>query len=216
MGKFRVLSAVGALAVLLAVGACAPDAVGPLKMDEAQLETWEIHLVEGRIEKNEAFMDPALSPLPAADIPDFEGLNYYFPDPALVFRAPLAAASSADTVMLRKRRGEEVSYLVKGSVSLEIAGEVVELMVYGPVSTENGDYLWLPFYDLTNQGETYPGGRYLDLQPTADGIVDVDFNAAYNPLCDYDPDTYNCTLPPETNRIPLAIEVGEKLFRPHS
>jgi len=185
-------------------------------MDEAQLETWEIHLVEGRIEKNEAFMDPAISPLPAADIPGFEGLNYYFPDPALVFRAPLVAVSSADTVMLRKRRGEEVSYLVKGSVSLEIAGEAVELMVYCPVSTENGDYLWLPFYDLTNQGETYPGGRYLDLEPAADGIVDVDFNAAYNPLCDYDADTYNCTLPPETNRIPLAIEVGEKLFRPHS
>ena len=89
------------------------------------------------------------------------------------------------------------------------------LSVLGPADPKDGDYLWLPFYAATSGEETYGGGRYLDLELAADGTVEVDFNFAYNPLCDYNPEKYNCTLPPAENRLPFAVRAGEKLFRAH-
>ena len=43
--------------------------------------------------------------------------------------------------------------------------------------------------------ETYPGGRYLELDRTATGIYDIDFNRAFHPFCFYNP-TYDCPYPP--------------------
>ncbi len=198
------------LAPLVWTGCSREQAPGPLVMDEAQQEHWEIDLVEMRIEKNEAFMDSTQSPLPAGVQPGFEGLNYYFPVPSLRFRLPLVADAGADTVLLVKRKGEQVPYLRRGRVTFR-AGDIDHtLSVFGPADTGQGDFLWLPFYDETSGGDTYGGGRYLDLEVAADGTVEVDFNYAYNPLCDYNPEKYNCTLPPDENRLSLAIEAGEK------
>ena len=47
----------------------------------------------------------------------------------------------------------------------------------------------MPFGDLTNGTETYQGGRYLDLDRTASGVYDLDFNRAYHPFCVFNPST---------------------------
>ena len=199
---------------LIAVG-CGRDLPGPVVMDAAEREAWEIRVVEHFIEKNEAFQDSTQSPLRPEDIAGFEGLNYWFPDEAYRFVVPFHAESAPDTVSLQKRRGQAVPYLRRGYVEMVVDGVDCRLWVYGPADPQHGDYLWLPFYDATTGEQTYAGGRYLDLVVAADGTVDVDFNLAYNPLCDYDPDAFNCTLPPEENRLPVPIPAGEKLFRPH-
>jgi uncharacterized protein (DUF1684 family) len=124
-----------------------------------------------------------------------------------------AEAANPDTIMLTKRAGQQVAYLRKGEVSFKHDGKVFSLAVFGPATTSDGDYLWLPFYDATNEAETYPGGRYLDLELATDGRVDLDFNYAYNPLCDYNPEKYNCTLPPPENRLPFPVRAGEKRYR---
>ena len=93
-------------------------------------------------------------------------------------------------------------------------GKAHSLDVFGPADTSGGDYLWLPFFDATSGKETYAGGRYLDITVDAEGMVDLDFNYAYNPLCDYNPDRYNCTLPPTDNTLPFAVEAGEKTLNP--
>ncbi len=187
------------------------DAPGAFVMDDAALETWEIALVETRIEKNEEFMTSAETPLPASLREGFEGLDYYFPVRELRFKVPFEAAKSAETVSLTKRKGESVPYLRKGTVHFKHEGKVHALAVFGPAQGDDGS-LWLPFYDQTNGKATYPGGRYLDLELAPDGTVEVDFNRAYNPLCAYNPDGFNCTLPPEENRLPFAVEAGEKLL----
>ena len=64
--------------------------------------------------------------------------------------------------------------------------------------------------DLTNGTETYPGGRYLDLDRTATGIYDLDFNRAYHPFCYYN-SSYDCPVPPAENRLKMPIRAGEKL-----
>jgi uncharacterized protein len=187
------------------------DAPGAVVMDAQALETWEIALVETRIEKNEEFTTSPQSPLPASLREGFEGLDYYFPVQEMRFRVPFEAAAGAEKVTLTKRKGESVPYLRKGAVRFKHDGKVHTLAVFGPAQGDDGS-LWLPFYDQTNGKSTYPGGRYLDLQLAADGTVEVDFNRAYNPLCAYNPEGFNCTLPPEENRLPFSVEAGEKLL----
>ncbi|MFO7609468.1 MAG: DUF1684 domain-containing protein [Candidatus Krumholzibacteriia bacterium] len=186
-----------------------PEAPGPLAMAPAEHERWEIALVEMRIEKNEAFAQPATTPLAVDRREGFEGLNYYFPEPTLRFRVPLTPAATADTVRLAKGRGEPVPYTVAGTVTFRHEGRNHTLTVY---ASDGGESLWLPFYDETNRTETYQGGRYLDLDPAADGTVDLDFNYAYNPYCDYDAERWNCTLPPRENTLPFPVAAGEKRF----
>lgn len=207
-----------ALGAVLAAGCKEGQAPapGPLAMDGQEHERWEIALVEMRIKKNEEFAAAATSPLPAADLAGFEGLNYYFPVPALRFVTPFLAEAGGDTVRLVKRRGQEVPYIRRGSVRFRYEGRDHALAVFGPAGPADAgavDYLWLPFYDATSGGESYAGGRYLDIVVDGRGLVDLDFNYAYNPLCDYNPDQYNCTLPPAENRLPFAVQAGEKSFR---
>lgn len=187
-------------------------APGPLVMDQQQHEDWEIALVEMRITKNEEFADPQRSPLPSAVRDTFAGLNYYYPQPELRFRTPLVAVAPGDTVVLTKRKGQQVPYLRRGLVRFHHAGQDCELTVFGPADSTQGDFLWLPFYDQTTGHKTYGGGRYLDLKVDGQGMVDLDFNYAYNPLCDYNPDRFNCTLPPQGNRLPFEVDAGEQSF----
>ncbi len=201
-----------ALALLALLLACAGEpAPGPVAMDAAETEAWEIALVEWRIEKNEVFMDPVRSPLPADLQEGFEGLDYYFPEASWRYRLPLQPAAAADTLDLELRKGGAVPYVVRGIVRFRHGERDHELAVLGPAQGPQ-DQLWLPFLDATNGETTYPGGRYLDLELAADGTVEVDFNKAYSPYCAYDAERWNCTLPPARNTLPVRVEAGEKLL----
>ena len=188
------------------------QAPGAYVMDQTTYESWEIALVEMRIEKNEEFSAVETSPLMAADIPGFVGLNYYFPQAGLRFRTPFEAAAGTDTVGLTKRKGEVVQYIRRGTVTFTHAEKEHILPVFGPADLSHGNYLWLPFTDATTGQDSYAGGRYLDITLDADGMVDLDFNYAYNPLCDYNTEKYNCTLPPAESHLDFAVEAGEKSF----
>ena len=189
-------------------------APGAFAMDEAEHDRWEIALVDMRIEKNEEFAIPEESPLPADRIPDFEGLEYYFPQPELRFKTPFIAEAGTDTVSLTKRQGQVLKYIRQGKISFSHGGKVHSLAVFGPVDTSHGNYHWLPFFDTTSGKETYPGGRYLDIEIDSEGMVDLDFNFAYNPLCDYNPERFNCTLPPMENTLSFPVDAGEKTLYP--
>ncbi len=79
--------------------------------------------------------------------------------------------------------------------------------------TEPGDppdRLFVPFADQTTGSETYPAGRYMDLDRNATGIYIVDFNKAYQPYCYFNP-TYDCPYPPAENRLKIPIRAGERL-----
>ncbi|HEX6333812.1 MAG TPA: DUF1684 domain-containing protein, partial [Flavisolibacter sp.] len=81
------------------------------------------------------------------------------------------------------------------------------------LNTEYRNHLFLPFTDATTGKTTYEVGRYIDLQITdiREGWVTIDFNKAYNPYCAYT-SGYNCPIPPAENRLPVAIEAGEKSY----
>ncbi len=68
---------------------------------------------------------------------------------------------------------------------------------------------WIVFGDATNGRETYGGGRFVYAPPPVDGGTVVDFNKAYNPPCVFTPYS-TCPLPLPQNRLPFAVEAGEK------
>jgi uncharacterized protein (DUF1684 family) len=97
-----------------------------------------------------------------------------------------------------------------GSLAFTLKGEQLTLTAFSDVDDQQLRRLFVPFGDLTSGTETYQGGRYLDLDRTASGVYDLDFNRAYNPFCVFDA-RYECPLPPRENRLKLPIRAGEKL-----
>ncbi|MCB0666617.1 MAG: DUF1684 domain-containing protein [Saprospiraceae bacterium] len=78
------------------------------------------------------------------------------------------------------------------------------------LTLEEGDELFLLFYDQTSGVETYGGGRYLYAdKPVAGETTVLDFNKAYSPPCAFT-EFATCLLPPQENRYPFAITAGEK------
>lgn len=71
-------------------------------------------------------------------------------------------------------------------------------------------HVFVPFMDATTGTETYGAGRYLDLEPAADGTWTLDFNLAYHPTCVYDP-RFSCPITPAENRLAIRVEAGERL-----
>jgi uncharacterized protein (DUF1684 family) len=74
------------------------------------------------------------------------------------------------------------------------------------------EYLFFVFGDLTNEHETYGGGRfYYADPPDSNGIVVLDFNKCYNPPCVF---THyaTCAIPRPENKLDLRIEAGEKMI----
>jgi uncharacterized protein len=72
--------------------------------------------------------------------------------------------------------------------------------------------------DTTSKTATYPGGRFLrtgfpDHGLNKPGTLVIDFNQLYNPPCAYTPYA-TCPLPPDQNRLPVAIEAGEQRYTP--
>jgi len=64
--------------------------------------------------------------------------------------------------------------------------------------------------DATSGVTTYPAARGLSTSPPdADGRVTLDFNRASNLPCSFT-DFATCPVAPAENRLPVAVEAGEK------
>ena len=103
--------------------------------------------------------------------------------------------------------------MIFGTLASTSASCACEMANGGTVFLEPGvpeDSLQIFFKDRTNGRESYPIGRYLDLDALDDGGYLVDFNRAYNPACAFSPH-YNCPVPPPENRLVVAIRAGEML-----
>ena len=97
-----------------------------------------------------------------------------------------------------------------GTLEFTLKGQPLTLTAFVDASDNDLRRLFVPFGDLTNGAETYPGGRYLDLDRTATGVYDLDFNRAYHPFCLFNADV---RLPVRRARTAwrLPIRAGEQL-----
>jgi uncharacterized protein (DUF1684 family) len=104
-------------------------------------------------------------------------------------------------------------YAVPGVVEFEVDGQPLALSAFN--GTVPGS-LHILFTDATSGVTTYPANRSLHVAaPDADGTVVLDFNRATNLPCAYT-EFATCPLPPAENRLPIAVEAGERLPYPRA
>ncbi|HYZ52949.1 MAG TPA: DUF1684 domain-containing protein [Streptosporangiaceae bacterium] len=91
---------------------------------------------------------------------------------------------------------------------VEVDGETLRLTAFNGRAPGS---LTVLFTDATSGVTTYPANRSLLVDaPDAQGAVTLDFNRAVNLPCAYT-DFATCPLPPAGNRLPIAVEAGEKI-----
>ena len=174
---------------------------------------YEDRVLADRARKDAEFkaQDNRFSPVPAERRAGFPPLAYY--PVRAEYRAPAALTeirSDPPVVIELPNTAHQLERKVKvGTLSFMLAGAQYKLSAF---AERVGDVqrLWVPFRDLTSGLETYGGGRYLDLDQTATGLYDLDFNRAYHPYCVYDA-SWICPYPPSENRLEIAIRAGERL-----
>ena len=144
----------------------------------------------------------------AEALAQFAGLDYYPVDPRWRVEARFEPATKPVEIDVPNALGFTEKIASPGHVVFELGGVRHRLLALD----DTGDgRLFLVFGDKTNGRDTYGGGRFLYTDPPADGRVTVDFNRAYNPPCVFSPYA-TCPLPPAGNRLPLAVEAGEKKY----
>ncbi len=101
---------------------------------------------------------------------------------------------------------------IAGKVKFKLNGQQITLTDLGGDASKG---LFFVFNDLTSKTETYPGGRFLETDPVANGKVVLDFNQAYSPPCSVTPYA-TCPLAPKENRVIIAVRAGQKYGRAHA
>lgn len=155
-------------------------------------------------------MRSADSPVPAEKRASFPPLAYFPIDPGYRVPASLSVARGNEVLQIPTSTGQRREMRRIGTLRFQIQNRELTLTAFMDANENDMRRLFVPFGDLTNGPETYPGGRYLDLERTASGAYDLDFNRAYHPFCVYNP-KYDCPYPPRENRLPIPLRAGEKL-----
>ena len=135
----------------------------------------------------------------------------YFPiDPDYNVAAALKPAENEAIIVVPTSTGKPRRTRIVGTMEFVLKGQPLKLVATVDDEARNLDHLSVMFTDLTSGAETYPGGRYIDLDRNGSGLYELDFNRAYNPYCYYN-ESYECPYPPPENRLKVPIRVGERL-----
>lgn len=169
---------------------------------------YEQQLMQARVERDMSMREEE-SVLPPSRRSAFQGLDFYEVNPTYRFVRPFQKFSQPDTIMVAESTGGVRPQVQLGRITVPLPSGEEELVVFESTGENPRSRLWLAFADATNGTETYEAGRYVNLEPTGQDSVVIDFNRAYNPTCAYNPD-YACPLPPSENRIDAPVPAGEK------
>lgn len=193
------------LVVTIALSCIAQLAIGQYNVDSVRA------LRQQKLEQLAA--DPS-APLQAGDI---QHIHYYEPDSGYVVIGNVELLRGELPFRMPTSDGTSKVYVRYAKVRFQWQGQDGELTLFRSpdlfVNPLYRDHLFLPFTDGTNGGETYGGGRYIDLSvdDIRNGSVTIDFNAAYNPYCAYS-SGYRCPVPPAENFLSIPIRAGEKNY----
>jgi uncharacterized protein len=162
-----------------------------------------------RAAKDEQFQK-ANDPVPASRKGEFLPLAYFPIDPDYNVLAALKPATEEQTLMMPTSSGQPRKMRRVGTLEFTLKGQPMSLSSFVEVGAPDINRLTVMFSDMTSGTETYAAGRYIDLDRTASGIYELDFNKAYHPYCVYNA-SYECPYPPPENRLKVPIHAGEKL-----
>jgi len=181
-------------------------------------EGWEAAVLADRAARDEDFRVDPDSPIHPDDRSTFTGLEYWAPAPAYRLAGPIDRYDDPEPFTIITTTGKERPCEKYGRLLFELEGRRLDLQVYrlldAPDSASAVDRFFLPFKDATSGIETYPAGRYVNLESVGDGTYVLDFNRAHNPVCAYGrPEKYVCPVTPRENRLPVRVEAGERGYR---
>ncbi len=168
-------------------------------------KSFEERTAEDRAEYLETLK--TMDPSPVGGISGFTDFNYYPADEKFVVTADFEEVITDQhfTVFMTDGSTEELE--VAGEASFKVNGQELKVTLY-----DEGETLLLPFTDLTNDKETYGGGRYVNVVKTNNNKLQIDFNDAHNFYCAYN-ESFICPVPPAHNDLKIAITAGEKNFK---
>jgi uncharacterized protein len=163
--------------------------------------------------RRELFRTHPQSPVPDRERASYDGPFHHPYDPTARVLASVQPAEPA-RLEITTSDGNTTPFLRFGVATFEFAGHAATLALLWLDAYGGGIYL--AFRDASSGTTTYGGGRYLlDTVKGADlgahdGQLVLDFNFAYQPSCSYDA-RWSCPLPPPENRLPFAVNAGERL-----
>ena len=139
---------------------------------------------------------------------DYRGTPAYAPNPEFSIKGIFVPfPAPRPTTVGAAVEGIQHVYEAPGEIRFELTGQELALTAFN--GSAPGSLLVL-FTDQTSGQTTYAANRSLSVVPAADGSAQLDFNRAVNLPCAYT-DLATCPLPPAENRLPVAIEAGEKI-----
>ena len=178
---------------------------------------WEESLLAFRADKDIEYATTPDTPVHPDDRPGFQGLGYFPPDPAYRLVGPLHLYKEPERFTILSTTGKSRPAERYGELRFRHQGKRLVLQVYRLTDSRMPNTvqaLFLPFTDGTSGVESYPAGRYINLQESGDGRYVLDFNRAYTPLCAYGmPERYVCPVTPQENRLKVRVQAGEKGYR---
>lgn len=139
----------------------------------------------------------------------FQGIETFTVSARYRLRARFEPFTAPKTASVVNVIGDAVDFVSPGQVVFTLDGR--EHRLDALYETSERKDLWLIFKDLTSGSTTYPAGRYLHVPLPKNGIVDLDFNLAYNPPCAFT-EFATCPIPPRQNWLKVGIEAGEKAY----
>ena len=146
----------------------------------------------------------------------FHGLNWYQPDPRFRVAARWIPFTPPHVEKIPTVIGTTLDLPAPGIAEFTLDGRTLRLE---PVMEDPaGKTLFFILRDQTSKTTTYGAARFLhtglpDHGLDQPGQLILDFNRLENPPCAYTPYA-TCPLPPEQNRLPVALEAGEKRYEP--
>jgi uncharacterized protein (DUF1684 family) len=206
------LLALGLGLVVVLVAGCDgsnPDLARVARVEDEAAYRQAIHA--DRQQRDAFFRESDESPVPAELRENWSGLEFYPVQPSLRVEGPLIRKTNGRefamaTSLNELRPCREVGYFV-----VDLGAGEEHLPVYQftnePADQQN---LFLPFMDATTEREeTYPAGRYLEVEALGRDRYRLDFNLAYNPYCAYG-GAWDCPVAPPESRLKANIEAGER------
>jgi uncharacterized protein (DUF1684 family) len=144
----------------------------------------------------------------------FRGLHWYAPNPRYRVEARWIPWLPAHQLKIPTVIGTTLEMPAPGLAEFTLEGKTIRLE---PVLEEPGTkQLFFIVRDTTSRSTTYGAGRFLytgfpDHGLAQTGRIELDFNRLENPPCAYTPYA-TCPLPPEQNRLAVALPVGEERY----
>ncbi len=98
-----------------------------------------------------------------------------------------------------------------GTLRFTLKGRPLALTAFVEVGQEDMRRLFVPFGDLTNGTETYPGRPLSGARSHRERRSTISISTApIHPFCYYNP-VYDCPYPPRENRLAAPVRAGEKI-----